>query len=82
MESEVDLDEEIKKIQALASQPELYPEFVRLGAVPSLLVLLNHENEGGEKQTRAKFLFFPFFFSFSFFSPKVLFLFRHFNGRD
>lgn len=31
-------------MQAVASAPELYPELVRLGAVPGLLALLGHEN--------------------------------------
>lgn len=44
VESEVDLDEEIKKLHALAAAPDLYPELVRLNAVPSLLGLLTHEN--------------------------------------
>ena len=44
MESEVDLDEEIKKLQALATRPDLFSEFISLNAVPSLLSLLTHEN--------------------------------------
>lgn len=44
VDSEVDLDEEIKKLHALAAAPDLYPELVRLNAVPSLLGLLTHEN--------------------------------------
>ncbi|KAJ7569069.1 hypothetical protein O6H91_01G059700 [Diphasiastrum complanatum] len=44
VESEVDLDEELKKMHALAAAPELYPELVRLNAVPSILGLLSHEN--------------------------------------
>lgn len=44
LDSEVDLDEEIKKLHALAAAPDLYPELVRLNAVPSLLGLLTHEN--------------------------------------
>ncbi|KAL3676980.1 hypothetical protein R1sor_026928 [Riccia sorocarpa] len=44
VESEVDLDDEIKKMHALAAAPDLYPELVRLNAVPSILGLLSHEN--------------------------------------
>lgn len=44
MESEVDLDEEVKKLHALAANPDLYPELVRLGSVPSILGLLSHDN--------------------------------------
>ncbi|KAI8991535.1 DUF1716-domain-containing protein [Mycotypha africana] len=44
MESEADLDEEIKNLLALTEAPHLYPEFVKLGSVASLLSLLSHEN--------------------------------------
>ena len=44
VDSEVDLDEEIKRMGTLAGYPELYPEFCRLNAVPSILALLSHEN--------------------------------------
>ncbi len=44
MDSEVELDCEIKNLAAVASDPELYPVLVELGAVPSLLALLTHEN--------------------------------------
>jgi beta-catenin-like protein 1 len=44
MESEVELDEEIKKLHALATAPHLYPVLVSLNTVPSLLSLLSHEN--------------------------------------
>ncbi|KAH7280224.1 hypothetical protein KP509_37G056700 [Ceratopteris richardii] len=44
VESEVDLDEEIKKLHALAAAPDLYPDLVRLNTVNSLLGLLTHEN--------------------------------------
>jgi len=44
MESEVELDEEIKKLHILATSPTLYPELVRLNTIPSLLSLLSHEN--------------------------------------
>jgi hypothetical protein len=35
MESEVDLDEEVQRLLAVAGSPELYPEFVR-SATPRL----------------------------------------------
>ena len=44
MESEVELDEELKRMHLLAAAPELYADFVSLGALPSLLGLLAHEN--------------------------------------
>ncbi len=44
MESELELDDEIKKLFAVAASPELYPTFVSLGAVRSLLGLLTHDN--------------------------------------
>ena len=44
MDTEVDLDEAVRQLQAVASAPELYPDFVRLGAVPGVLALLSHEN--------------------------------------
>ena len=44
MASEVDLDEEVKRLLAVTGSPALYREFVTLGAVPSLLGLLSHEN--------------------------------------
>jgi len=43
-ESEVDLDDEIKKLHTLATAPELYPELVKCNAHRSLLELLKHEN--------------------------------------
>ncbi|KAI9262929.1 Catenin-beta-like protein [Helicostylum pulchrum] len=44
MESEADLDEEIKNLLSLTEAPQMYPEFVKLGSVSSLLSLLSHEN--------------------------------------
>jgi beta-catenin-like protein 1 len=44
VESEVDLDDEIKKLHVLATAPELYPELVKLNAHMSILELLQHEN--------------------------------------
>ena len=44
MESEVELFEEINKLQALATAPDLYVEFVRLNGVQKMSELLDHEN--------------------------------------
>ena len=44
MESELDLDEEVQRLLAVAGSPELYPEFVKLGAVENLMALLSHDN--------------------------------------
>ncbi|KAI9499627.1 Catenin-beta-like protein [Zychaea mexicana] len=44
MESEADLDEEIKNLATLTEAPHLYPEIVKLGSVPSIMSLLSHEN--------------------------------------
>jgi len=44
VESEVDLHDHLGELQGIASVPELYPTFVRLGVVPQLLQLLSHEN--------------------------------------
>lgn len=44
MESEADLDEEIKNLFVLTQAPHLYPELVKLGSVTSILSLLSHEN--------------------------------------
>lgn len=44
MESEVELFEEVNKLQALATAPELYLDFVRLNGVQKLTELLDHEN--------------------------------------
>jgi peptidyl-prolyl isomerase F (cyclophilin D) len=43
-ESEIDLDDEIKKLHSLATAPELYPELVKCSAHRSMLELLKHEN--------------------------------------
>lgn len=50
MDSEVELDEEIKKLHILAASPELYPVFIKLRAPESLLKLLMHENPGKRKE--------------------------------
>ncbi|KAI7869758.1 Catenin-beta-like protein [Spinellus fusiger] len=44
MESEADLDEEIKGLLGLTQAPQMYPELVKLGSVVSLMTLLSHEN--------------------------------------
>lgn len=44
MESEADLDEEIKNLLTLTQAPHLYPELVKLGSVSSIISLLSHEN--------------------------------------
>ncbi|EKX52315.1 hypothetical protein GUITHDRAFT_65479 [Guillardia theta CCMP2712] len=44
LDSEVELYEDINKLQALATAPELYGEFVKLNAVQKLSELLDHEN--------------------------------------
>ena len=44
MESEVELHETLQELHVVATNPDLYPLMVELGAVPSLLELLSHEN--------------------------------------
>ncbi|KAG0082883.1 hypothetical protein BGZ93_002717 [Podila epicladia] len=44
MESEADLDEEIKHLMALTQAPQHYPVLVELNTVASILSLLPHEN--------------------------------------
>uniref|UniRef100_A0A6U2FPL1 Beta-catenin-like protein 1 N-terminal domain-containing protein n=1 Tax=Hemiselmis andersenii TaxID=464988 RepID=A0A6U2FPL1_HEMAN len=44
MESEVELFEELTKLQALATAPDLYAEFVRLGGVNKVTELMDHDN--------------------------------------
>ncbi|TDZ28043.1 Beta-catenin-like protein 1-like protein [Colletotrichum spinosum] len=44
IESEADLDAAIKDFSVLAEHPELYPQFVKLGLVESLVGLLAHDN--------------------------------------
>lgn len=44
MESEVDLNDAIQELRSIAANPDLYPLFVELNAVPSLLELLAHQN--------------------------------------
>mmetsp|Transcript_38537 Transcript_38537/g.90995 ORF Transcript_38537/g.90995 Transcript_38537/m.90995 type:complete len:517 (+) Transcript_38537:141-1691(+) len=45
LDSEVELFEEINKMQALATSPELYTEFVKLNGVAKMTELLDHENK-------------------------------------
>ncbi|KAL7920797.1 DUF1716 domain-containing protein [Trichoderma austrokoningii] len=44
IDSEADLDAEIKNLSLLAESSELYGEFVKLGSAASLVSLLTHEN--------------------------------------
>jgi beta-catenin-like protein 1 len=44
LESEADLDAEIKNFLILSTSPEHYPLLVRFGVIPSILGLLTHEN--------------------------------------
>ncbi|KAL7951958.1 DUF1716 domain-containing protein [Trichoderma barbatum] len=44
IDSEADLDAEIKNLSLLAESSELYGEFVKLGSAGSLVSLLTHEN--------------------------------------
>ncbi|KAH7030778.1 Catenin-beta-like protein [Microdochium trichocladiopsis] len=44
IQSEADLDADIKALSILAEHPELYPEFAKLGCVATLVSLLAHEN--------------------------------------
>lgn len=46
MDSEVDLDEELKRLQIIATAPHLYKNLVALGVLGSWLPLLTHENTG------------------------------------
>jgi len=50
MESEMDLDEDLKRMQMLATAPQLYRDFVALNAVQSLVGLLGHENVGTTRE--------------------------------
>ncbi len=44
IDSEAELDNEIKALSILGEHPELYPEFASMGCVGSLVGLLAHEN--------------------------------------
>ena len=42
MESEVELDVSIKGLSTIATNPEMYEEMLKLGAIDSLISLLVH----------------------------------------
>jgi len=44
MDSEADLDEEIKRMMSASTTPQFYPKLVELETVKSILSLLTHEN--------------------------------------
>ncbi|KAH3766862.1 ARM repeat superfamily protein [Pelomyxa schiedti] len=44
IQDEIELAEEVRKLQVLATAPALYADFVQIGAPTSLLSLLSHEN--------------------------------------
>ncbi|KAF9582965.1 hypothetical protein BGW38_010513 [Lunasporangiospora selenospora] len=44
MESEMDLDEEIKHLMAMTQAPRYYPVMIELNTISSILSLLSHEN--------------------------------------
>ena len=45
IESEADLDAELKSLLVLTTQPlQFYPEFIKLGGVASVVALLSHDN--------------------------------------
>eukprot|EP01111_Echinosteliopsis_oligospora_P015897 TRINITY_DN6439_c0_g1_i1.p1 TRINITY_DN6439_c0_g1~~TRINITY_DN6439_c0_g1_i1.p1 ORF type:complete len:506 (-),score=148.30 TRINITY_DN6439_c0_g1_i1:214-1731(-) len=44
MDSEIELDQEIKQMMIIATVPTLYGELVKLNAIPSLVGLMAHEN--------------------------------------
>ena len=44
LESEIELDEAIRGVGAVVTSPELYPDLVTLGVVPTFIALLHHEN--------------------------------------
>lgn len=44
MESELELDGEIKRLQGIATTPTLYPELLKFNTHVSLLALVTHEN--------------------------------------
>lgn len=44
LESEIELDEAVRAMTAVATSPELYPDLVTTGAVATLISLLHHEN--------------------------------------
>jgi beta-catenin-like protein 1 len=44
MDSEIELDEQLKKLRLIAASPHLYPEVVKMNSVGSILGLISHEN--------------------------------------
>ena len=48
----MDLDEDLKKFQILATAPHLYADLVALNAVGSIVALLAHENTGARRHPR------------------------------
>lgn len=46
MDSELDLNDEIQKLQVIATVPHLYQHIVEVNAVGTILGLLSHENSG------------------------------------
>lgn len=44
VDTEVDLDEEVKKFHSLAATPQLYGEFVASECLEKLISLVNHPN--------------------------------------
>lgn len=44
LESELDLDEAVKSLLVVASTPQLYPDLVQAGAIPTLMTLITHDN--------------------------------------
>lgn len=44
MESELELHQILQELHTIATVPDLYPLFVELQAIPSILELLSHEN--------------------------------------
>jgi len=46
IDSEVDLDEDIKNLRSLAAFPQLYGDFLSSNALEKIIPLLNHANTG------------------------------------
>ena len=46
MDSELDLNDEVQKLQVVATVPHLYQHIVDVNAVGTILGLLSHENSG------------------------------------
>jgi beta-catenin-like protein 1 len=44
MESEIDLNNEIQELYAIAASPELYPILLESGSLTSVLGMITHEN--------------------------------------